>query len=58
MIGYITLGTNDVPRAQAYYDALLGSIGGQRLMEFAEPNGFTMWGTNWNSPGIAVTRPL
>lgn len=57
MIGYVTLGTNDVPRAQGFYDALLGTIGGKRLMEFAEPNGFTLWGTNWGSPGIALTRP-
>src|SRR4051812_27774699 len=57
MIGYVTLGTNDVPRAHAFYDALLGSIGGKRLMEFPEPNGFTMWAANWGSPGIAVTRP-
>ena len=57
MIGYVTLGTNDVPRAHAFYDALLGTIGGKRLMEFPEPNGFTMWGTNWGSPGIALTRP-
>jgi len=57
MIGYVTLGTNDPARAQEYYDALFGTIGGQRLMEFPEPNGFTMWGTSWTSPGLALTKP-
>ena len=36
MIGYVTLGTNDLDKARAYYDALLGSIGASRLMEFGE----------------------
>lgn len=31
-VGYICLGTNDFERAIAFYDALLGEIGGRRLM--------------------------
>lgn len=31
-VGYITLGANDFDRATAFYDALLGEIGGKRLM--------------------------
>ena len=31
MIGYVTVGTNDLERARSYYDALFGSIGGKRL---------------------------
>lgn len=58
MIGYVTLGTNDIARAREYYDALLGSIGARRLMEFPDDlGGFTLWGTGWGSPGIALTRP-
>ncbi|HST36497.1 MAG TPA: VOC family protein [Allosphingosinicella sp.] len=58
MIGYVTLGSNDMTKARAYYDALLGSIGAKRLMEFPDEfGGFTMWGTNWGQPGIAVTTP-
>ena len=34
MIGYVTLGTNDLPRAAAFYDALLAEIGAKRLMDF------------------------
>ena len=31
MIGYVTLGTNDLQRAAAFYDALLGEIGAKRI---------------------------
>ena len=55
MIGYVTLGTNDIGKARAYYDALFGSIGVGRLMEFGE--NFTMWGAAWGKPAIALTTP-
>jgi catechol 2,3-dioxygenase-like lactoylglutathione lyase family enzyme len=32
MIGYVTIGVNDMDRAVAFYDALLGEIGGKQLM--------------------------
>jgi catechol 2,3-dioxygenase-like lactoylglutathione lyase family enzyme len=56
MIGYVTLGTDDLDRARTYYDALLAELGGKRLMTMDE-NGFTLWATDWGKPGIAVTRP-
>jgi catechol 2,3-dioxygenase-like lactoylglutathione lyase family enzyme len=56
MIGYATIGTNDIERARAYYDALLGEIGARRVMQF-DQNGFTMYGTGARSPGLAITRP-
>jgi catechol 2,3-dioxygenase-like lactoylglutathione lyase family enzyme len=56
MIGYVTLGTNDLDRARQFYDALLGEIGASRKMEFPE-TGFTLYGTGDRRPGIAVTRP-
>ena len=56
MIGYATVGTNDLDRARAFYDALLAEIGARRLMEFPE-NGFTLYGTGGRAPGLAVTRP-
>ena len=56
MIGYVTVGTNDIDRARAFYDSLLGEIGARRVMEFPE-NGFTLYGTGARSPGLAVTRP-
>ena len=55
MIGYVTLGSNDLDKSRAYYDALFGSIGAGRLMEFGE--NFTMYGTAWGRPAVAVTKP-
>ena len=55
MIGYVTLGTNDITKAREFFDALLGTVGAQRLMEFG--NGFTLYGTGWGKPGIAITPP-
>lgn len=58
MIGYATLGTQDIGRARAFYDALLGMLGARRMMEFPEEmGGFTLWGVAMDKPGIAVTRP-
>jgi catechol 2,3-dioxygenase-like lactoylglutathione lyase family enzyme len=56
MIGYVTIGTNDLDKARAFYDALLGEIGATRKMVFAE-TGFTLYGTGGRAPGLAVTRP-
>jgi len=55
MIGYVTLGTDNLERAQAYYDALLAEIGARRLLTM--DHGFTMWGTDWGRPALVVTPP-
>ena len=55
MIGYATLGTNNLARAQAFYDALLAEIGAKRLMEL--PQGFTMYGARLDRPALAITPP-
>ncbi|VAV93462.1 Lactoylglutathione lyase and related lyases [hydrothermal vent metagenome] len=57
MIGYATLGTNDLPRALEFYDALLSEIGAKRLMELDE-NGFTLYGVDMIQPSLAITRPF
>lgn len=57
MIGYVTLGTNDLDKARAYYDALLGELGAKRLMELEE-NGFTLYGIDMTKPSIAITKPF
>lgn len=54
MIGYVTLGTNDLPRAAAFYDALLGTLGAKRIMDFGD---FIVWGTSLAKPGLSVTKP-
>lgn len=33
MIAYATIGSKDLPRASAFYDALLGELGAKRAME-------------------------
>lgn len=58
MIGYVTLGTDDLPRARAYYEALLGTIGGKEMMRIDDDTGFTMYGTGMNRPGIVVLKPF
>jgi catechol 2,3-dioxygenase-like lactoylglutathione lyase family enzyme len=55
MIGYVTLGTNDLPRAAAFYDALLAEFGARRLMEY--PRGY-VWGTDPDKPGLSVVKPF
>jgi catechol 2,3-dioxygenase-like lactoylglutathione lyase family enzyme len=54
MIGYVTLGTNDLPRAVAFYDELLGTLGAQRL--WSSDKGVA-WGTSMDRPGLGVMTP-
>jgi predicted lactoylglutathione lyase len=54
MIGYVTLGTNDLERAVAFYDELLALIGAGRFME---AESFVAWGVSPDKPGLSVTRP-
>ena len=55
MIGYVTLGTNDIEAAAKFYDALLEVIGAKRMME--EDN-FIAWATTQEAPSIATTKPF
>jgi hypothetical protein len=55
VIGYVTLGTNHLAEARAYYDALFETIGARRLMEL--PHGFTLYGRGWGQPGWRSRRP-
>ncbi|MGI9252037.1 MAG: VOC family protein [Pseudohongiellaceae bacterium] len=55
MIGYVTLGTNDLEKSAAFYDALLAEIGGKRFMEM---DTFIAWATNPSAPGLSVTKPF
>lgn len=56
MIGYVTLGTNDLPRAAAFYDAIAAHFGVGRMMEFET---FIAWG-DFGAPGagLAATLPF
>lgn len=55
MIGYVTLGTNDLPRAAKFYDAIAAELGTPRMMDF---DGFIAWGKPDGGAGIAATRPF
>jgi catechol 2,3-dioxygenase-like lactoylglutathione lyase family enzyme len=56
MIGYVTIGTNDLPRAVAFYDQLLGLLGASRFMETEQ---FVAWrGPGEHDPGIGVSKPF
>ncbi len=55
MIGYVTLGSNDLQRAASFYDELLGLIGAARFMEVEDV--FIAWAVAPDKPGLSVTRP-
>jgi catechol 2,3-dioxygenase-like lactoylglutathione lyase family enzyme len=55
MIGYTTVGTNDLKRAAGFYDALLALLGGKRTMEMEK---FIGWQTAPNMPMVAIATPF
>lgn len=55
MIGYVTLGTNDLDRAAKFYDALAKELGTGRMMEWP---GAIAWGTPGGGAGIGLTKPF
>ncbi len=55
MIGYVTLGTNDIEKAAAFYDALLGELGAKRMMEGET---FIAWSAGMDKPGIGLIKPF
>ncbi|RIJ13870.1 VOC family protein [Henriciella mobilis] len=54
MIGYVTLGTNDLERAAKFYDALAEELETPRMMEF---DTFIAWGKPDGPAGVAATKP-
>ena len=54
MIGYITLGTNKMDEAAAFYDALLGTLGASRMME---ADTFIAWAVSPGSPALSIIKP-
>lgn len=55
MIGYITLGTNNVAKAAEFYDGLMAIFGAKRMME---DETFIAWGTDMNEPGFSIIKPF
>jgi predicted lactoylglutathione lyase len=54
MIGYVTVGTNDLARAAKFYDALLAEIGARRMMESER---LVAWMVTPDKPGFGVIKP-
>lgn len=55
MLAYATIGSNDLPRAAAFYDEVLGIIGAKRVMENEQ---FIAWGSSQEGAGLGVTKPF
>ncbi len=55
MIGYVTLGTNDLARAAKFYDAIAAEMGTGRMMDY---DGFIAWGAPGGGAGIGLTKPF
>ena len=54
MIGYVTIGSNNVDAAKPFYAALSAELGGKML--FADEK-YTFYGTGWDAPMIALCTP-
>ena len=54
MIGYVTLGTNDLARGARFYDAIAAELGVGRMME---TDRYIAWGKPGGGAGIGLTAP-
>ena len=54
MIGYITVGSNDLVKAVAFYDVLFTELGAQRFMQ---EDTFVAWAVAPDQPGFSVCQP-
>lgn len=55
MIGYVCLGTNDLAKASAFYDALFAVIGAKRVWDVER---FVGWGLTETTPLLLLIKPL
>ena len=55
MVGYTTIGTNDLPRATAFYDALLGEVGAKQIMK---GDRMVMYGKEMGAGMLAICTPF
>ncbi len=54
MIGYTSVGTNDLQKAVAFYDDLLSELGANR---FIEMDRFVAWAVSPEKPAFSVCNP-
>ena len=55
MIGYVTLGTSDLKRAEKFYDELFVGSGSKQLFK---TDSMVAWGKDFNSPMLCLTLPF
>jgi len=55
MIGYTTVGTNDIEKATAFYDELFTGLGAERFMQ---EESFVAWAVTPDQPAFSVTLPF
>ncbi|MGH1372312.1 MAG: VOC family protein [Cellvibrionaceae bacterium] len=55
MIGYVTLGSNDLQGSAKFYDELLAVLGAKRTMEM---DTFIAWGTDPAAPMVSIIKPF
>ena len=55
MIGYVTIGTNDLQGSASFYDGLMSEIGAVRVMDTEKA---IMWGTAMDAPGLVLISPF
>lgn len=54
MLGYVTVGTNDLERAKNFFDPLMEDMGQQQLMSM---KGMVLYGVDISKPKLMITRP-
>jgi catechol 2,3-dioxygenase-like lactoylglutathione lyase family enzyme len=54
MLAYATLGTDNMPRAMAFYDALFAKLGARRVWS---TDRFVAWSTSPTASALAIGRP-
>lgn len=54
MIAYTTIGTNDLTRCRAFYDALLAELGGKRAMDIPR---VSLWAGADGTPFFGAAEP-
>jgi predicted lactoylglutathione lyase len=55
MIGYVTLGTNDLKKAAAFYDKIAAEMG---IGRFIDSDDFIAWGSPDSGAGLGLTKPF
>lgn len=55
MIGYVTVGTNDIAAAATFYDALFAEIGAGRFMQ---EDSFIAWTVSPDKPAFSISKPF